>query len=119
MLSLAARAVLTGLAAQDAAAVAPCLLPAARRELRDAYVRAALARFYRGQAPSRAAQAMAGDLAARVPPGTAQADAIAAILSLNAGRLIGWRQILNIADGFSGGGRGMNLQEIAQKLQNS
>jgi hypothetical protein len=95
-ISPAARVVLARLAAIEAAAIAPLLMPPARMALRDSLIRATLRRRYGDLLPTRAARALAADLAAGAPPGTIKGDAIAAILALNNGRPIKARQILNI-----------------------
>ncbi len=113
----AARAVLAGLAPQDAAALAPCLTAAVRRDLRDAYVRVALARCYSTQSRNRAARALSKDLSGAIVHGTRLADFVTAIRILNGGKDLGWRQITNIADGLSRGTPSISLQEIRLELQ--
>ena len=92
------RALLARLAAREAGALAPCLTPSARAEVRDAVIRAAVRRFYGDLPATPAARAMADDLQSAADPGTALGDALAAILALNDGRTLGYRQLINIME---------------------
>jgi len=98
----AARDVLKGLPLTKTAALAPFLTPAARIDRRDAAIRDALAYFYADTPKTPAALAMATELRAGNFDGSRKAETLVAILALNKGRPIGWRQIVNIVDNVHG-----------------
>jgi hypothetical protein len=116
MLSPALRAVLLRLPPHDAAALAPGLAPSARRYLRDAMIRVALARDGNGQLHTHAVCTLSQDLRRHLEPGTFRTDLIDAILALNDNRPIGARQLWNIGAGLTA--HAMTVQELATKLHN-
>jgi hypothetical protein len=94
----ASRALLARLAPHDAAALAPLLAVDARRELRDAVLRAMRRRFYADLPPTTAAKALASDLATGPDFGTAKGEVVGIVLNLDDGRALGWSQILRILE---------------------
>jgi hypothetical protein len=96
----AACATLARLRPEDAAALAPCFLPAARRHMRNKAISAALDVFYPAMPITAAAHCMARDLEHPVP-GTVKGDTLAKILALNNGRGLQHRRIIEIAQGIS------------------
>jgi hypothetical protein len=109
-LQRSAQAILDRLPVEDAAALSAVMeSPWQRRRRRDDAIRAARA-FYPGVAPSRAAKDLAADLAdflTRVwprarelapEPSSPKRCALHAIISLNGGAGLGWRQILEIIE---------------------
>jgi hypothetical protein len=98
----AACATLARLRPEDAAALAPCLLPAVRVQLRNALIRVALSRLYGGLPKTPAARALAEELHAGAAGGTPKADMLVAIIALNGNRPLSWRWIVNITDAGNG-----------------
>ncbi len=75
--------------------IAECLERSARLELRDRAIRQAIA-IFSAMSPTGAAKALAGELAASGAPGTPRGDLVGAILALNKGKPLRWKQIHNL-----------------------
>lgn len=118
--------ILASLPQEDAAVILAALAGAGGEEgnprqrrlaERDEAIRWVLPAHYEGMAPSAAAKALSRDLDGYLACGwrrehmlvtlatsaSAHRRALHEIARSNEGRAIGWRQILNIADGFRGG----------------
>jgi hypothetical protein len=96
-------AILGRLPARDAARVAEHLAASVRLAMRDAAIQRARTRFYGDLPPTRAAQAMAGDLvrhaAAGQPTGSAWGDALTEILTFNRSAPVSARHLAAVLAG--------------------
>jgi hypothetical protein len=105
-------------APSEAAAIASELMPASKRDVRNALIQHVLARFYPGAPKVAACKFLAVDLQIGTALGAAQrAEFVVAINALNNGSPLGWRQIVNVADGVCGPSNAARLQSEAPSLQ--
>ncbi len=78
-----------------AAAWAPVLITSVRVDTRNAMINALLATFYGNHSTTKACKALADEMGAPLA-GTVKGDLISAIMALNHGRRLSWRQLCNI-----------------------